>query len=79
MQIPKPRKYVADFEKLGFGMFVHWGLYSQLERGEWVYFNEKMDMNEYKKLAASFTAEGFDAKDMVLTAKNAGCKYKCFL
>ncbi len=75
MSQPKPRKYIADFEKLGFGMFVHWGLYSQLERGEWVFFNEKMDMNEYKKLAESFTAEGFDAEDLVLTAKNAGCKY----
>lgn len=75
MSIPKPKKYIAEFEKLGFGMFVHWGLYSQLERGEWVYFNEKMDMNEYKKLAETFTAEDFDAEDLVLTAKSAGCKY----
>ena len=75
MSIPKPKQYIADFEKLGFGMFVHWGLYSQLERGEWVFHNEKMDMREYKKLAETFTAEGFDAEDLVLTAKNAGCKY----
>ena len=75
MSIPKPENYIAEFEKLGFGMFVHWGLYSQLERGEWVFHNERMDMNEYKKLAESFTAEGFDAEDLVLTAKNAGCKY----
>ena len=32
-----PEKRIADFEKLGFGMFVHWGLYSQLGEGEWVY------------------------------------------
>ena len=25
-----PEKRISDFEKLGFGMFVHWGLYSQL-------------------------------------------------
>lgn len=75
MSIPKPKQYIIDFEKLGFGMFVHWGLYSQLERGEWVFFNEKMDMEEYKKLAESFTAEGFDAEDLVLSAKSAGCKY----
>ena len=38
MSIPQPQKYIADFEKLGLGMFVHWGLYSQLGRGEWVLY-----------------------------------------
>jgi len=75
MSIPVPEKYVADFEKLGFGMFVHWGIYSQLGKGEWVFDNEKLDMNEYKKLADTFTAEDFDAEELVLTAKSAGCKY----
>ena len=75
MSIPVPEKYIADFEKLGFGMFVHWGIYSQLGRGEWVFDNEKLDMNEYKKLADTFTAEDFGAEELVLTAKNAGCKY----
>lgn len=73
--IPIPEKRVADFEKLGFGMFVHWGLYSQLGMGEWTYLIHKRDMNEYKKLSETFTAEDFDAEAMVLTAKNAGCKY----
>ena len=71
MSIPEPKKYVADFEKLGFGMFVHWGLYSQLERGEWVFYNEHMDMNEYEKLAETFTAESFDAENLIITSKNA--------
>ena len=34
MSIPVPAKYIADFEKRGFGMFIHWGLYSQLAQGE---------------------------------------------
>ncbi len=75
MSIPVPKKYIADFEQLGFGMFVHWGLYSQLGRGEWTYCIHKMDMGEYKKLKDTFTAEDFDAEKMVLTAKKAGCKY----
>ncbi len=75
MSIPKAEKYILDFEQLGFGMFVHWGLYSQLGRGEWVFDMEKMDMAEYKKLAESFTAEDFDAETLALTAKNAGCRY----
>lgn len=43
MSIPKAKKYISDFEQLGFGMFVHWGLYSQLGRGEWVCFMENMN------------------------------------
>ena len=73
--IPTPAKYVADFENLGFGMFVHWGLYSLLGHGEWNFFIEKWDMKEYKKLIDKFTAEDFDAEKLVLMAKNAGCKY----
>ncbi len=75
MAIPKRKKYIADFEQLGFGMFVHWGLYSQLGQGEWVYYMNHMNMAEYQKLAETFTAEDFNAEKMVLMAKNAGCKY----
>ncbi len=71
----KPSKRVEEFEKMGFGMFVHWGLYSQLGRGEWTYYHHIRDMNEYKKLKDTFTAEDFNAEEMVLTAKKAGCKY----
>ena len=69
------KQYIKDFEQLGFGMFVHWGLYSQLGKGEWVYYIENMNMDEYKNLKDTFTAEDFDAEKLVLTAKNAGCKY----
>ena len=57
MSVPIPQKYIADFEKLGFGMFVHWGLYSQLGQGEWIYslgYNDTME--EYSKLMHTFTA-----------------------
>ena len=74
--IPTPEKRIADFENLGFGMFVHWGLYSQLGQGEWIFHHDPdHNMDEYKKLAETFTAEDFDADALVLTAKNAGCKY----
>lgn len=75
MAIPTPLKRVSDFEELGFGMFVHWGLYSQLGVGEWTYWTHKRDMNEYKLLKDSFTAEDFSAEELVLTAKRAGCRY----
>ena len=75
MSIPVAKQYILDFEQMGLGMFIHWGLYSQLGRGEWVFFNEKLDMNEYKKLADTFTAEDFDAEEIAKTAKASGCKY----
>lgn len=28
-----PEKRIRDFEKMGFGMFIHRGLYSQLGKG----------------------------------------------
>ncbi len=75
MAIPQKAKYIADFEQLGFGMFVHWGLYSQLGQGEWALEINKLDMKEYCNLMNTFTAEDFDADELALTAKNAGCKY----
>lgn len=71
----KVEKRIEEFEKMGFGMFVHWGLYSQLGMGEWTYFVHNRDMNEYKKLMDNFKGEEFDAEELVLTAKRAGCKY----
>lgn len=75
MAIPTPMPYIADFEQMGLGMFVHWGLYSQLGMGEWTYFLHKRNREEYQKLAKTFTAEDFDADALALTAKRAGCKY----
>ena len=34
-----------------FGMFVHWGLYAQLGRHEWVMNRERIPLAEYEKLA----------------------------
>lgn len=75
MSYPQPKQYILDYENMGLGMFVHWGLYSQLGMGEWTYFIHKRDMEEYKRLKDSFTAEDFDAEALVLTAKEAGCRY----
>lgn len=78
MSIPVSKQYILDFEQMGLGMFIHWGLYSQLGRGEWVFNLEHYNMDEYKKLADTFTAEDFDAEKIVRTAKEAGFKYITF-
>jgi alpha-L-fucosidase len=75
MSIPKAEKRILDFEELGFGMFIHFGLYSQLGRGEWVQHIEKIPKEEYVKLADTFTAENFDARKIAKMAKAAGVKY----
>ncbi|MBE7029910.1 MAG: alpha-L-fucosidase [Ruminococcaceae bacterium] len=75
MAIPQPTQRVADYENMGLGMFVHWGLYSQLEKDAWGFWIYQYDMAEYKKAMDTFTAEDFDAEKLVLTAKNAGCRY----
>ena len=75
MNIPTPLPRVAAFEKLGLGMFVHWGLYSQLEKGEWAMNANHLDGKDYEKLQMSFSAEDFNAKELARIAKNAGMKY----
>ena len=63
------------FRDAKFGMFIHWGIYSMLGKGEWVLFNERLDVKEYEKLAEDFKAEKFDACAWAKAAKDAGMKY----
>src|SRR5262245_57413651 len=63
------------FNQARFGMFVHYGLYSLLGRGEWAMYFESIPAWEYNQLADRFTAEAFDAKALVALAKRAGAKY----
>ena len=74
-EIPKPEARISRFEKLGYGMFIHWGLYSQMGQGEWIQNYTKPTKEEYAKLAETFTAEDFDAAEIAKIAKNAGMKY----
>lgn len=68
-------EYVKDFEKLGFGMFVHFGLYSILGKGEWVKHMYDIPDAEYEPLMQKFKVKKTWAKELVQTAKAAGCKY----
>lgn len=66
------------FNKVRFGMFIHFGLYSILGRGEWVMFVERIPKEEYAKLAKQFRPAKFDANILVSLAKEAGMKYMVF-
>jgi len=74
---PAPENLQArrEFQDMKFGMFIHWGAYSVLGDGEWVFHNRKLKVDEYNRLPAFFDPEKFDAHAWVALAKAAGMKY----
>ncbi len=58
-----------------FGLFVHWGIYSVLGRGEWVMYHEKIPVQEYEKLQHQFNPSLFNAREWVALVKRAGMRY----
>ena len=66
---------VAWFSDARFGLFMHYGLYSLLGRGEWVMYHEKIHVADYERLKEQFTAEKFDADYITDLALEAGMRY----
>jgi len=58
-----------------FGMFVHWGLYAQVGRHEWVMNRERIPVAEYEKLADTWKPIARPAREWARLAKAAGMKY----
>ena len=79
---------VAAFREARFGMFIHWGLYSQLGGrwkgqkmdyiGEWIQSRYQIPNAEYEKLANDFNPVKFDADEWARQAKDAGMEYVVF-
>ncbi len=69
------KQYIKDFEQLGFGMFVHFGLYSVLGKGEWSKHILEIPDEEYEAMTAWFNPEKDWAQKIVTTAREAGCRY----
>ncbi len=63
------------FKNAKYGMFIHYGLYSILEKGEWVQLRDTIPVKEYAKLKDQFTANNFNADEITEIAINARMKY----
>jgi alpha-L-fucosidase len=74
--IPAERLAAREwYRQAAFGMFVHWGVYSQLGAGEWVMQNKEIPATTYEWLASEFNPIKFDAREWVSLAKTAGVRY----
>ncbi len=63
------------WRKARFGMFVHYGLYSQVGRNEWVQAKENIPAGEYEELAKTFAPKPGCCREWAALAKSAGMKY----
>jgi alpha-L-fucosidase len=72
---PERAATLERFKRARYGLFLHYGLYSLLGRGEWVQFREQIPVAEYERLIDRFTAERFDAHAICDLAVDAGMSY----
>lgn len=78
-------KRMEWFSQAKYGMFIHFGLFSQLGGewngkqvkgyAEWIQSAADIASQEYAMLTATFNPKDFDADKIVKTAKKAGMKY----
>jgi len=67
------------FKEAKFGMFIHWGPYSQLGvEASWPLVQRQVPVEKYEAQAKTFNPEKFDATRIARLAKEAGMKYVVF-
>src|SRR5258708_12743718 len=64
---PTPENLQArrEFQDAKFGMFIHWGVYSVLGAGEWIFHYPPLPLNEYNPFPLFFHPPRFYAKTWV--------------
>ncbi len=80
---PAPENLAARqwFQDAKFGIFLHWGLYSELGGAgktgiaEWIMNDAEIPARHYERLARFFNPVSFDADAWIRTFKAAGARY----
>jgi alpha-L-fucosidase len=72
-----PESAVERYRSCRFGMFIHYGLYSLLNRREWVMYYERIPVDEYRRLADHFHPDRLAVAEWIRLAKQTGMKYAC--
>jgi alpha-L-fucosidase len=75
VEIPPLAQRASWFSEARFGLFIHWGVYSVVGKGEWLRETGKIPLAEYNQLHPQFNPARFSAADWVGQAKRAGQKY----
>lgn len=71
-----PKGDTRWFTRDRFGMFIHWGLYAQGARHEWLMNNEKIPVEEYeRRYFKRFDPDLYDPDLWAAAAADAGMKY----
>ena len=73
--MPASKERLEWFNEARFGMFIHWGLYSILGKGEWVRYHEEIPTEEYRALANQFNPQYYRPREWAALAKAAGMRY----
>ena len=69
---------LESFAEARYGLFIHFGLYSLIGRGEWVMNREEISPQHLRRLAADFNPTHFDADAIASLAVAGGMKYLVF-
>ena len=81
---PADTTSLSWFRNAKFGLFLHWGLYSQTagdwkghpaQGGEHFMLYERIPLKEYARIADNFNPTEFDARQWAETARKAGMRY----
>jgi alpha-L-fucosidase len=75
IDVPPLEERIRWFQADKLGLFVHWGCYSVLGRGEQIMVRDLMPLAEYEPLADRFQPAADWAEQLAATAVDAGLKY----
>lgn len=74
-KLPSVEQSLKWFQEARFGLFIHWGVYSQIGREEWARELLHIPWAEYQKYARDFNPVNYNPQQWVKLAREAGVKY----